>query len=59
MRGEETLPPVMNVTGGSLPSGRSENCSWNSRAYRSEANDWADASDLRAVFTLIIPLNKK
>ena len=30
-----------------------------SRVYRSEANDWADASDHRAVFTSIIPLNKK
>lgn len=30
-----------------------------SRVYRSEANDWADASDHRAVFTSIIPMNKK
>ena len=30
-----------------------------SRVYRSEVNDWADASDHRPVFTSIIPLNKK
>lgn len=30
-----------------------------SQVYRSAANDWADASDHRAVFTSIIPLNKK
>ena len=29
------------------------------RVYRSETNDWADASDHRAVFTSIIPVNKK
>ncbi len=30
-----------------------------SHVYRSEVNDWADASDHRSVFTSIIPLNKK
>jgi len=30
-----------------------------SRIYRSEANDWAAASDHRAVYTSIVPLNKK
>ena len=30
-----------------------------SRVYRSEAHDWADASDHRAVFTSILPLNTK
>ena len=30
-----------------------------SRVYRSDTNDWADASDHRAVFTSIIPENKK
>ena len=30
-----------------------------SHVYRSEVNDWADASDHRPVFTSIIPLNKK
>jgi endonuclease/exonuclease/phosphatase family metal-dependent hydrolase len=30
-----------------------------SRVYRSEANDWSDASDHRAVYTSIIPLDKK
>ena len=30
-----------------------------SRVYRSEVNDWSDASDHRAVFTSIVPLNKK
>jgi endonuclease/exonuclease/phosphatase family metal-dependent hydrolase len=30
-----------------------------SRVYRSEMNDWADASDHRAVYTSIIPANKK
>ena len=28
------------------------------RVYRSDANDWSDASDHRAVFTSIVPLNK-
>ena len=30
-----------------------------SRIYRSEVNDWAAASDHRAVYTSIVPLNKK
>lgn len=30
-----------------------------SHIYRSDVNDWADASDHRPVFTSIIPLNKK
>jgi endonuclease/exonuclease/phosphatase family metal-dependent hydrolase len=30
-----------------------------SRIYRSEINDWAAASDHRAVYTSIVPLNKK
>jgi endonuclease/exonuclease/phosphatase family metal-dependent hydrolase len=30
-----------------------------SRIYRSEANDWAAASDHRAVYTSIVPFNKK
>ena len=30
-----------------------------SRVYRSEVNDWTDASDHRAVYTSIVPLNKK
>ena len=29
------------------------------RVYRSDANDWTGASDHRAVFTSIIPVNKK
>ena len=30
-----------------------------SHVYRSDVNDWSDASDHRAVFTSIVPLNKK
>jgi len=30
-----------------------------SRIYRSEVNDWAAASDHRAIYTSIVPLNKK
>ncbi len=30
-----------------------------SRVYRSDANDWSDASDHRPVFTSIVPQNKK
>ncbi len=31
----------------------------NSRVYRSAEHDWADASDHRAVYTSILPVNKK